>query len=217
MVKLRLAVACNLRGDVGDFNKTYYSGTVHRKLSSLTSKEFRTSRSQKKPIEDLKIGIKLTTQESLTWALKLSRLTSTRHKNTLLKVAHGEVYTKAKLFRFGLVGDDTCPRCDETESLKHKVVDCHYAKRIWDEAKTYLEKLSNRAPLNTDCTKIAIAATLDSSLGSMTLTAEILQTILQLNPEQTYLLHPKHLVRQAINRVRIKESNNKIKRGFIDL
>ena len=217
MVKLRLAVACNLRGDVGDFNKTYYSGTVHRKLSSLSSKEFRTSRSQKKPIEDLKIGIKLTTQESLTWALKLSRLTSTRHKNTLLKVAHGEVYTKAKLFRFGLVGDDTCPRCDETESLKHKIVDCHYAKRIWEEAKTYLEKLSNVATINNDCTKIAIAATLDSSLGSMTLTAEILQTILQLNPEQTYLLHPKHLVRQAINRVRIKESNNKIKRGFIDL
>ena len=214
--KLKLAVGSD-PGVINNLNSTYYNGTLHRQLTSFTSKELRTLRGNKKPIVDFKLGVNLNAQESFSWALKLSKLTNTKHKNVLLKAAHGEIYTKAKLFRFGLSMDDVCPRCNETENLRHKLIDCHYVKKIWEKAKPYLEKLSSRIPMNEDTTKIAIAATISSTIGSMTLTAELLQTILQLDPEQTYLVHPKHLVQQAIKRIKIRESNIKIKRGFIDL
>ena len=51
----------------------------------------------------------------------------------------------------------------------------------------------------------------------MTYTAELLQKILYLNPEQNYLIHPKTLVRRTLKNLATKEGNIGIKRQFIDL
>ena len=111
---------------------------------------------------------------------------------------------------------NTCPRCDEINTLKHKFIECVYIKRIWESAKPKIEKLSCPIP-GTDYIKTALAAVAGSTLASMTLTAELLQTILYLKPDPTYLVHPKALVNMAIKNLAIKEGNKTIKGDFIEL
>ena len=215
--KLRIAISLNIGPPDPNLNNTYYTGKEHKPLSSLTSKEIRIIRSSKKPIAEFKIGLSLTLKESLNWGHRVSKLTSTRHKNSLLRIAHGDVYTKDKLHRFGMADDNKCPRCDEVETLNHKFIGCPYVIRIWTSAKPFLEKLGAPLQTNLELTKIAMSSSIGSTVESMTLNAEILQTILYLKPEQNYLVHPRNLILNAIKSLATKEGNQKIKKHFIEL
>ena len=149
--------------------------------------------------------------------MRVTKLSSTRHKDTLLRAAHGDIYTREKLFRFGLIDSNQCPRCDEVETLRHKVIECEYAHKIWTEAIPVLEKLSDNIDRNIDMAKLAVSATNNTTLASMTLSTEILQVILRLRGEQTYLVHPKVIVRQAVQRLGKMEGNSRLKTDFIEL
>ena len=75
------------------------------RLSSTPSKTFRTSM---KTLEEqiiclYKSGLTLQPGEVMCWSKKVKKLTSTRHRNSVLRIAHGDVYTNERLFRFGLV------------------------------------------------------------------------------------------------------------------
>ena len=71
--------------------------------------------------------------------------------------------------------------------------------------------------LSQDKTKLIIAANRKSNIATMTLSAEIMQSILYLKAEQTFLVHPKHVVKQAIKRLSKNEGNPDLKREFIEL
>ena len=208
--KLKLAIRLNDRGTVeNSFNESYMIGTIAKPLPKCTSKEIRTQRSDCGPIISYKIGLELTNSEALSWGFKISKLTSTRHKATLLRVSHGDVYTKEKLNRFGLIDASTCPRCNEIEDIKHKVLECQYAKKIWVE--TY--KLLNEP---TDQITIAsiLGAEINQTLVGLTVRAEILTRILSLRDDQTYLLHPKYLAKLSIGGLAKKEIKKDIANGL---
>ena len=52
---------------------------------------------------------------------------------------------------------------------------------------------------------------------NVTLNAELLQVILYLKPNPNYLLHPKHLVLNAVKALAAKEGNKRLKDNFIEL
>lgn len=108
----------------------YFIRGRHLHLSSIQSRQFRIQREDDTPICVFKIGLIMDPNMAMTWLYTLSRLTSVRHKNTILKICHGDVYTKAKLARFNLADDPYCPRCGKLETLEHKFVTCDYASRI---------------------------------------------------------------------------------------
>ena len=136
----------------------------------------------------------------------------------MLRAVHGDIYTQAKLLRFNLSNTDRCPRCDGVEDLAHKLLTCPYINKIWNCAIPFIRKLNSQPDIiDPDRVQLIIGATKDSSLASLTLAAEIIQTILSLNPEQNFTLHPKFLVKRALKNLSIKESRAEIKRSFIEL
>ena len=217
VAKLKLATQINAGAVDPDFMETYFNGSQHKPLKSLTSKEFRLIRSAKLPIKIFKIGMNLTTMESINWGFRLAKLTSTKHKNSLLRIAHGDVYTKDKLYRFGMSDNDKCSRCNGVENLRHKFLECPYVERIWASAKPIITKLNSSNIRAVDNLQLAMSTAADSSQASMTFSAELLQTILYLNPELNYLIHPRTLVRTTLRNLATKEGNKKLKRQFIDL
>ena len=204
--KINLAVGLNLMGTDRSFYEGYMLGYANKHLSKCTSKEIRTQRSDKVPITQYKVGLALTEKEALSWGLKISKLTNIRHKATLLRVAHGDVYTKDKLQRYGLTTDDECPRCSEKETLEHKVLSCNYASRIWLETAAILRENQNGSLL-----KFILGARLEQSLEGLTIKAEILTRILSLREDQNYLIHPRSLVKMAIKSLSVKENKKEIK------
>ena len=148
--------------------------------------------------------------ESLTWCLKVSKVTSTKHKNILLRVAHGDIYTKEKLNRFGMVDDPSCPRCGEIETLRHKFLECDYVKRIWKVALEHCRAVTTIDPTTVDQTEAVLGSYLEASTSIITLNAEILQRINSMRDED-YLIHPKFFVKSALGLVIRREKNGQCK------
>ena len=79
-----------------------------------------------------KSGLILAPGEVTHWTAKIRKLTSTKHKCAILRVAHGDIYTNHRLFRFGLTNDPKCLNCDNpVETLSHRIFECNLANEAW--------------------------------------------------------------------------------------
>ena len=207
--KIKIAVTLGIRGE--PLEDQLYIGQKFKPAQECSSKEIRNARADQNPIRLFKVGLALGRNEALTWLYQLSKLTSTSHKNTILKAAHGDIYTNERKFRFGLVESPACPRCDQVETLEHKLVECTYTRKIWTSVRSYTGKNPSDNPINDTF------AVNSSDLTELTIHAEIIQRILYLKEDQNYLLHPKTFVKLAIKELTIKEGNSRIKNTLRDL
>ena len=192
----------------------YLTNSGLRPLENLTSKEIRTIRNKQDPVCLFKLGTALTPNETITWGTRLKKLTSTRHKNNLLKAAHGEVYTREKLFRFKLIEDPKCLNCDQVETLAHKIYECPYAERIWKETFKITNSLKIDPNEAGEITQKILGATKGSTETLLVIHAEVLTRIMTLKSNNSYLIHPKLLVKTALRYITSKEQNGAVKESL---
>ena len=173
------------------------------RMSTLTSKYLRLNLTNEDDsiICLYKLGLALTPGEVLSWTGRLRKLTSTRHRNILLRLAHGDIFSNARLARFGLRQESGCANCPEQyESILHKVKDCCKAKEAWRE----LEKV--KAELNLDCLSDLTIENLVGAKDSLNkielaLNAELIHRLTSRN--QSY--NPKLLVKAVIKLIGYSE------------
>ena len=104
-------------------------------ISGLSSKQIRESRvdESEQIICIYKIGLILRPGEVISMTNQLRKLTSTRHKNILLRLIHGDIFSNERLHRFKLRISPSCSNCPEpNESIVHRVLECPNAVRAWD-------------------------------------------------------------------------------------
>ena len=191
----------------------HFDGKKLKSIQALSSKEFRTVRNNTEQICVFKLGLILTPIESRSWLFKVSRLTSVKHKSLLLRIAHGEIYTKEKLHRYNLAESNLCPICDEVETLERKFISCHYAKRIW-QVLNNLEGLTHNR--EAEPVQAILGAWLDSDMLNVTIRAEVLLRLSYLK-EQNYVMRPIIFVKLAIDSLLRKEQNAEFKNLFAAL
>ena len=212
LAKVERAIASNLiRRQPVPLGEQIFIKNVSKPLIKCTSKEIRTSRANLDPIKEFKLGVAVDTKEALTWGFRLTKLTSVKHKTNLLRAMHGDIYTKVKLKRFGLIAEDICPRCNEPETLQHKIYECVYCAKIWKEV------LIRTGQMATNIPKAIIGIDPNESLATLTIKSEILSRILQLREEQSYLVHPKKFVSLAIEALCKRETKAVIKSELQEL
>ena len=209
---LRNAVSLNLPPDMTD-KYLYCVGNKLKDMRALSSKVFRQARSTTEQQCVFKIGLILTPLESASWFLKISKLTNVRHRSLVLRIIHGDFYTREKLYRYNLAPDNECKICGEVETLTHKFVQCTYVKRINDVLRN-IE--GQRPPPHVEPEEEALGAWLTNDLTNITIRAEILQRISYLR-ESSYVMHPKALVKNVLETLRVKERNESIKENLEDL
>ena len=116
-------------------------------VCTLSSKSLRaTQRSDEESMICIyKIGLVLAPGELISWTKRIRKLTSTRHKNVLLRVAHGDVFSNSRLHRFGLKDTAMCFNCQEpVETPLHRIIECPKAQISWQ----LLDELKIRIGLN---------------------------------------------------------------------
>ena len=114
-------------------------------ISNLTSKGIRCLRANDDLNCIFKLGPVLTPGELLSWTNSVRRLTSTRHKNILLRTMHGDIFSNSRLFKFRLRESPTCANCDEAiETVQHRLFECPNAVASWEK----LEEFKLRLNLN---------------------------------------------------------------------
>ena len=141
-----------------------------------------------------KLGPIMTMAEVLSWTTRLSKLTSTRHKNILLRLVHGDIFSNSRLARFGLRQDANCANCPEqNETILHKVKECCKAAEAWK----LLEEAKRSLRLNT-----LTDLSLENLIGAkdrvnkieLALQAELIHRLTSRNI--TY--HPRALVKEVL-------------------
>ena len=174
-------VALNVPTPDADSRLLYWSkGLVN--LNKLSSKDFRQANDNREPICIYKIGAILTPLENASWTYKLMKLRSTRHKNTLLRIAHGDCYSKERLYRFGLVDNPHCDACGQVENIVHKVLECPVKMPIWRNLAR-----QEGIDLNTLAEPIEFALGMykNSNLTSLTIHAELVQLLIGTSPRMS--------------------------------
>ena len=191
----------------------YYNGRALTPIAKLTSKTIRNLRADKDPICVLKAGPVLTPNEARTWAFNASKLTSTRLKDLVLRLSHGELYYRERLFRYNLIENPLCLRCGEIETLMHKYVTCSYIAAIWRAVTKLTMPTINphQVPIET------VLCTREPDLTKLTIHAEIILRIRLLKPELNYSIHPRIIAKKAIEHLLKKEKNEAIKNELKDL
>ena len=119
------------------------AGTILN-ISMMSSRNLRLNQhaEEDKIICLYKIGLALDPGEVKAWTSKIRKLTSTRHKNIILRVAHGDIFSNSRLCKFGLRNSSNCSNCQETlETIQHRIAECPRAVETWriaNEAKQSL-------------------------------------------------------------------------------
>ena len=189
----------NQQRPVMDHCKLIFLGNKLVDLTTLSSKVIRQGLGCREPICLFNSGLLLNPSEALNWANKVSKLTSVKHRNFLLRIAHKELYTKEKLHRYGLIDSPLCPRCDQIETFEHRIFRCEYAKRIWDEVLTKSRRLNiGGQPPNGDMLFNILGGGVENSVTTLTLHAEVIMRILSIPDDSSYLLRPQKFVENAV-------------------
>ena len=187
----------------------YFNGSTLTSLSKLTSKEIRTVREDKDPLCIYKFGPILTVKEAHNWAHCLTKITNTRHKDLLLRLAHGELYYRERLHRHRLIDNPLCLRCGQVETLEHKYVNCEYIRMIWERVDGITRDLSE-SHLNLNINEKVLCCKNPNNL-LLTIHAELILRIRSLKADQTYLIHPKVFVRKAIEHLLKRELKEQVR------
>jgi len=146
-------------------------------ITKLNSKEIRMSE-REDPHLIFKSGAIMSPTESLTYFNQLKKLTSVRHRNTLLRVLHGDVYTNERLYRFGLRDDPNCTRCNETDTLEHRLVSCRGTENLRTNIVNVTSKLYKTINAHQlDPLDQILVTHKDSSSAILTVHAELLYKI----------------------------------------
>ena len=162
-----------------------------------------------------KIGLILTPNEALNLFSVINKLTSTKCKDVLLRLLHGELYSKERLFRYQLVDAPTCPRCDEIETLSHKYIECDYVKEIWRRTFQLKDKL--RISTGNDTLLERIFCSNEPNLSILTVHSEILNRIRYLNPSSNFLTLPVIIARNATAKIARIETKQEVKEALYNL
>ena len=200
----------------GDINRAIVIRSKLKEIASCTSKEIRESKTNGIPVTEYKLGVNLSIAEAVNWGNMVAKLTSVKHRNIILRLAHGEFYTKLKLHRFNLINNGSCPRCGLIEDLSHKFLECDYVRRIWDCVNTYRDKLITGSYRTIDPLRALMGSHLEANLATLTLTAETILRITYLRDEQNYLLLPRTLVTNCIKTLARNETGE-LKQTFKNL
>ena len=143
---IRGILAANLAVD-GGLDKLHACPVGGRRLtdiSKLTSKQIRVRHhnDEEQMICIFKAGLILTPGELLAWTKRTKKLTSTRHKNILLRLVHGDIFSNSRLHRFGLREGAGCANCPEpVETILHRVAQCPNAVTTWEKLNEIRETL----------------------------------------------------------------------------
>ena len=178
VIRLRLHINASIPAN--DLFPT--NGYQVKRMSLLKSSEIKDSyvNEAENLICDYKSGMLLTPGEVRHWSGKLRKLTSTKHKCAILRVAHGDIYTNDRLVRFGLANDSRCLSCDnQNETLVHRLVECPIARESWVKLEEQIEYMGLQTLTSITLENILGAGPdSDPSKLELTLRAELLSRIM---------------------------------------
>ena len=119
-------------------NKMYIIPTRTKLLitSELSTKIIRNLNNPQTTLQPKMIGLcgidKLTRLGNV-----INKINNIKLRSIILRCIHGDVYCGTRLKKFKMTETDTCPRCNEPETIEHQLLKCQYVQQIWNICKRF--------------------------------------------------------------------------------
>jgi hypothetical protein len=139
---------------------------------------------------------------------KIKKLTSVKHRNTMLKVLHGDVYTNERKNRFGLREDPYCDRCNEIDTLEHRLSTCSATRELVSNMLRITNKVRISVPANEDVLNSILMANNSDSMGALTIHTEVIGTLIS---DKTIPLDTELYLNRLGQMLIRKEGNTQVK------
>jgi hypothetical protein len=121
-------------------------------------------------------------QEKITLALqKISKIRSIRLRNHMLRVVNGDIYSKERMERFGMITENKCDRCGDIETKEHLILECAEVSKIWNWFNCIHQKI-HRRPYQTNLLNILNCGENYNSIATTTIVAELVKHLVVNRP-----------------------------------
>ena len=194
---------------------TYMIPTADHRVMNLVNvgSKFIRESIKSETLEPPKLIPDATDGEIKSWARTLKKLTSTRHKSMLLRVAHGDIYSNDRLCRFGLREDSKCENCDEQiETIVHKFAICEKISEVWNSLNVFLNEI-DEDPIEFSLKSVIGLRDRPGTLA-LPLKAEILSRI---NSRAGKTYDPKAIIKLAMHTILTCEPSQQVNREKIEI
>ena len=98
------------------------------------------------------------------------------------------MYSRDRMFRFGMVDDDLCPRCNQKETISHMIFECNYSEKIWSET-------SKLMSINYQTINEVLGINLRHDKVTLTIHAELLCRLMSID---RLIIEPKSVLKMVI-------------------
>jgi len=128
----------------------------------------------------------------------------------MLRILHGDVYTNERLYRFGLIDNSRCDRCQEVDTLDHRLNSCQGTEVIRSCLTTLTSKLFKTLQIDqVEAIDQLLVTHKDCSKAILTVHAEILSKIVI--GKQEIPRNPRNMLKNIVMQLIKKESGNEAK------
>ena len=195
-----------------DLNLIYLNGR-YRPFKLCSSKSIRLNLHGRNAVIEPKLEIERS--ELSAYTKRLKQVKSTRLKNLALRLINGDIFTKEKLHKKGMIDDDTCEKCQNKETTKHLLHQCWYSGRIWTRL-AMIYKSMDRRYRNYDHHTLEFALGTSSQLSKPRRILH-LEIIRQLTQKDRPTALPSTIIRMAVQNLFICEKDISSKNYYAKL
>jgi hypothetical protein len=156
-----------------------------------------------KPIElEAKYPMSGRDEKILVAMQKIAKIRSIRLRNNMLRIINGDVFSKERMHRFGMIEEDKCDRCDEVETRDHLLFYCRSTNKMWQLFASIYLKAVGRPFMFTEKNVLACGDNYNS-LATTTIIAELTKTNVLYRPryesEGELLTVIKGIIQREVN------------------
>jgi len=185
-----------------DLALKYILVTKNRRLAieSIPAKEFQVLlKNALGRIENTNFRVKLKIEEfDATNILTFRKhCRNAKLRNIYFRLIHNDFFTHERMNRYKMTNTDECPRCNQTETTKHLLWECHHSKHIWDLYNDYMIKLDKANSVISEYSQIYKAG---ETAGITIIKAKIIQEMIQIRrPTNWDTLNLEKVVDELVN------------------
>ena len=154
----------------------------------------------------VKLGIAEFDKESILKFRNKCKNIKLRH--VFFRLISGDIFSKERMCRFGMINNNLCERCQQVESTRHLLWECVEARNIWELFNTWL--VSNRPRFNI-VNEYQDIYNIDVCAHVCKVKMKIVQEMIQIERPRGWNLEQINLISMDIKKIELYNSKNTVR------
>ena len=125
-------------------------------------------------------------------------------RHVFYRLISGDIFSKERMCRFGMINNNTCERCQEIESTKHLLWECAESKNIWELFNIWI---TNNNPSSNLINEYRNIYGIDDSAHVCKVKMKIIQEMIQIERPRGWNIDRINLISKNIKNIELYNKN----------